>query len=269
MEKKTRSFRLENKPSVKVRALLIGERITLRSLENMKLLDTLPLTFVTPSGGCVVIFRYGALAFFEVSAADEEALMSRLKDFVVNPFATPETEEVEIRVMPDTHEGIQEGAIYLKEPNLTNLQLVAEVLAKSMVLDHYETSVDQNVETVEAMILKVKKGGYRSLRTREILQQMIGSLLSLQEMVGFVAVSDKPEILWEEAHRERFYARLRDEYEIRERHLALDRKVELIFRTADTLMDLLQTRRSLRVEWYIVILIVVEIFLILYEMIVK
>ncbi|MBI4970977.1 MAG: RMD1 family protein, partial [Candidatus Omnitrophica bacterium] len=71
------------------------------------------------------------------------------------------------------------------------------------------------------------------------------------------------------AHRERFYARLRDEYEIRERHLALDRKVELIFRTADTLMDLLQTRRSLRVEWYIVILIVVEIFLILYEMIVK
>ena len=36
-----------------------------------------------------------------------------------------------------------------------------------------------------------------------------------------------------------------------------------------TLLDLLQNRRSLRVEWYIVILIVVEIVLTLYELFVR
>ncbi|MGH8589703.1 MAG: hypothetical protein ACREXX_10350 [Gammaproteobacteria bacterium] len=47
---------------------------------------------------------------------------------------------------------------------------------------------------------------------------------------------------------------------------ALHRKLEVIGQTVETVLDLLQSRRSLRVEWYIVILIVAEIFLSLYEM---
>ncbi|MBN2255575.1 MAG: RMD1 family protein, partial [Deltaproteobacteria bacterium] len=65
---------------------------------------------------------------------------------------------------------------------------------------------------------------------------------------------------------ERLYARLEDEYELRERHVALERKLELISKTAQTLLDMLQAKRTLRVEWYIVILILVEIMLTLYDM---
>ena len=65
---------------------------------------------------------------------------------------------------------------------------------------------------------------------------------------------------------ERLYAKLEDEYEIEERHRALERKLDLISRTAETVLDLLQTQRSIRVEWYIVILIVIEILLTLYEL---
>ena len=46
----------------------------------------------------------------------------------------------------------------------------------------------------------------------------------------------------------------------------LDRKLELISRTVSTTLDLLQTQRGHRVEWYIVGLIVFEIVLTLYEM---
>ena len=41
----------------------------------------------------------------------------------------------------------------------------------------------------------------------------------------------------------------------------LNRKLELISSTTNTFFHLLQARRTLRVEWYIVILIVVEIVL--------
>ena len=53
------------------------------------------------------------------------------------------------------------------------------------------------------------------------------------------------------------------------RQLALERKLEVIARTAETLIELIQARRTLRVEWYIVILIVVEILLTLYELFVR
>jgi uncharacterized Rmd1/YagE family protein len=41
----------------------------------------------------------------------------------------------------------------------------------------------------------------------------------------------------------------------------------VISRTAETYQDLLQHRQTLRVEWYIVLLIVVEIVIILWEMV--
>jgi hypothetical protein len=47
----------------------------------------------------------------------------------------------------------------------------------------------------------------------------------------------------------------------------LNRKLELVSRTVETALGLLQARRSHRVEWYIVILIVFEILLTLYQLI--
>jgi len=60
------------------------------------------------------------------------------------------------------------------------------------------------------------------------------------------------------------FARLEDEFELRERHTAIERKLELISRTSNTLLELLSSRHTLRVEWYIVILIIFEILLSLY-----
>ena len=85
-------------------------------------------------------------------------------------------------------------------------------------------------------------------------------------MAGLVEIGDKPEMLWERADLDRWYARLEDEYELRERSVALERKLDVLSRTAETVLNLLQHRGSLRVEWYIVALIVFEIALSLYEM---
>ncbi len=45
--------------------------------------------------------------------------------------------------------------------------------------------------------------------------------------------------------------------------------MSLITTTAETQLELLHNKHSLRVEWYIVILIVVEILLTLYEMFIR
>jgi uncharacterized Rmd1/YagE family protein len=85
-------------------------------------------------------------------------------------------------------------------------------------------------------------------------------------MVGRVEVGEKPDVLWERPGLNRLFSRLENEYELQERKLAIDRKLDLISRTVETLVDLLQNKRALRVEWYIVILIVIEIFLTLYQL---
>ena len=64
---------------------------------------------------------------------------------------------------------------------------------------------------------------------------------------------------------EQLYSRLEDEFELTERAEIIDKKLELISRTVSTTLDLLQTQRGLRVEWYIVGLIIFEICLTLYD----
>ena len=101
---------------------------------------------------------------------------------------------------------------------------------------------------------------------RELLAHL-GSALSIeQQMVGRVQIDDTPEVLWDRPDLERLFARLRDEFEILERFTALNRKLELVARTVETALGLIQARRSLRVEWYVVILIVFEIILTLCQM---
>jgi uncharacterized Rmd1/YagE family protein len=143
--------------------------------------------------------------------------------------------------------------------------VVAGVLAKSVVLAYYEKAVGAAFDQVEPLAEQLKSKG-RSGTGNKILLQRIGEILSIQsKMVGRVEVSDKPEVLWEFPVLERLYQRIEDEYEIKERHVALERKLQLISRATETILDLLQHNRSLRVEWYIVILIVIEILITLGE----
>jgi hypothetical protein len=106
-------------------------------------------------------------------------------------------------------------------------------------------------------------------QSRELLRQLGTTLLVQHKIVGRVEIIDKPELLWESPQLEKLYLRLEDEYEIRERHNALERKLELITQTAQTVLEFMQHSSSQRVEWYVVILIVVEIVLSLYEIFFK
>ncbi|MGY4498382.1 putative Rmd1/YagE family protein [Bradyrhizobium sp. GM24.11] len=100
----------------------------------------------------------------------------------------------------------------------------------------------------------------RTPRSRKGILELIGNALLVQQRVaGRVAIAEKPDALWEKPELERLYARLKDEYELKERLEMLERKLSVISGTANALTDIIDTRRSLRLEWVIVVLIVMEV----------
>ena len=65
------------------------------------------------------------------------------------------------------------------------------------------------------------------MRNRREMLRLIGQALGVQHRVsGRVAVDDKPDVLWDRPDLERLYARLEDEYELKERGQTLQRKLE-------------------------------------------
>jgi len=248
------------------RALLIGQRIDLRALGSTQRLGGGPLAVSVRGGGAAVLFRYGAVVLFDVQPMEQDEFFRQLQPRVQGFTADQEVEQVTVRIDPEAKEVLEGTTVILKDPGTDRLEIVADILSKSVVLARYESTVAQTFDRIEpfaADLTQEKSGGRMA---RELLAHLGSALLIEHQMVGRVLIDDTPELLWDRPDLERLFARLRDEFEIVERFTALNRKLELVSRTVETALGLIQARRSLRVEWYIVILIVFEICLTLYQM---
>jgi required for meiotic nuclear division protein 1 len=252
--------------SLAARAILVGRHIDLRRLDQIEPLATNPVLIPVGSGGWAVLLRSGAVVLFGVAPIEEAAFLEHLSPFVRGQRGQLETEELIIQIDPMRSDGIDRDRLILADMDPARLQVVADILGKSVLLAEQEARVAQAFDRVEPLAEDLQRTGRGVHRAGALVRHIGETLLIQHRMVGRGEVGDKPEVLWERPELGRLFQSLEDEYEIRERQLALDRKLELIGNTASTLLDLLQSRRSLRVEWYIVILIVAEIVLTLYEL---
>src|SRR3989344_3332409 len=218
-----------NKP-LPVRACFLGERLNLRGLPEPAV--TLgPLTVPAGEAGMAVLFRYGAVVLFNLTESEQKNFLKDLRPRVESPLRRMETEDVQLLVVGKQPEGVTPEGIGIADLALARLES--------------------------------PRGGGR--RLRELLRHIGGTLLVLHKMTGRVEIQDKPDLLWDHPEVERLYLHLENEYELRERNTVLERKLALIHQTAETAVNLMQNRSMLRVEWYIVILIVFEVLLYTYE----
>jgi uncharacterized Rmd1/YagE family protein len=257
---------LINETRIQVYAVLLGERINTRQLPLADKLATAPLALATGKAGISIILRFGAVVFFNQTEAERKAFLERLMPFVDRAYPQPLHDTLEIRVDPEGKDSLCADCVVIVRPNVERLQLIAETLAKSLILDLYEERLASAFDHIEPMAQRLRSRLGRRWRLSELTDQIGLSLLTEHHMVGRVETKEKPELLWEHPELEGFHLRLFDEYELDERSVALEQKLDLITRTVETLLRLEESRRSLRAEWYIILLIVVEILLTLYEL---
>jgi uncharacterized Rmd1/YagE family protein len=256
---------LTGKTTFHARAILVGNRLDLRAMEEGEALALTPLT-IEVEGGVAVLYRYGVIVLFGVDPLRETLLLTHMKPLIGSPYTDHEVEDVLIRIDPNAREGMRANTVIINRVDVEHLQIIADVIAKSAILARYEARLTQNIDRIEPLAVELERHGRIGGSAKEFLRHIGSMLLSEHTMVGRVTITEKPEVLWEKPFLQGLYNRLEDEFEILERHSALERKLNLISRTAETLLDLLNTRHALRLEWYIILLIVGEILLTLYQM---
>jgi len=247
-------------------AWVVGERIDSRELDLEPVLAASPLS-ARVGDGLVVLFRYGVVVVFQLGDKERAEFFARLAPHVVRPLASPASDDAVLRADLERGDAIDaDGVLVLADTSLERLQVVAQVLARSALLALYEREMERTLSSIEGPLNRLRHEGKSPRRARSILRQVGDVLVTEMRMVGRAEVGEKPEMLWERPDLDRLYVKLAEEYELQERHVALSHKLDLLARTHTTFLELLQNRRSLHVEWYIVILILVEIVILLYEM---
>jgi uncharacterized Rmd1/YagE family protein len=247
-------------PSLRIRAVMLGDRINAAGLEIGTLVSSTPVAFRVHAG-LAVIFRYGVVVLIGLLPSEEKVLIDSLKARVTGELSPVEEETAQAQLCNDEGaEVIQPGGpICLGKFSEDRLLLIADALAKSTSLARDERRVAAVFDVIEPFARGLAERG-RTPRRRKRMLQLIGNALLVQQRVaGRVAVAEKPDVLWEKPELDRLYARLEDEYELKERLDTLERKLTAVSETANALTDIIDTQRSLRLEIAVVVLIVIEV----------
>jgi uncharacterized Rmd1/YagE family protein len=246
-------------------ALLIGDRINTAGFEG-QVLSSAPLAVRVGSNGLAVLFRYGVAVFIGLSVTEEAEFLEKLSARCFGKITPPEEEWAKIQVAKEAEEPIPVGGpILVREFSLERLLVVSDALAKSVVLGRDEREVTNVFDRIEPFARELATFGKTSRNRTDLLKLMGNALLVQHRLSGRVAVGEKPDVLWDRPDLERLYARLEDEYELSERAETLNRKLEVIADTASRLADIVDTKRSLRLEIIVVFLIAFEIVVTFYE----
>ncbi|PNG25476.1 RMD1 family protein [Methylocella silvestris] len=244
------------------RALLLGDRIDAAGLERSDTISTNPLAFHAGANGLVALYRFGVAVMIGLSPLEEDDVLTQVKLRVSGRHEHIDDEMVVLEIAPQFDDRIEPaGSIAMKDAAPERLLVVADALAKSVSLGRDEREVNAVFDIVEPFAASLARTGRPPWRRRSMLK-LIGQTLLVQHRVsGRVAVEEKPDVLWDRPDLERLYARLEDEYELKERAETLKNKLDMIVETARILTDILDADRATRLEATIVILIVAEILL--------
>jgi required for meiotic nuclear division protein 1 len=254
-----------NEPRVTAHACHVGDRINITGFEG-EAISAAPLAIRSGKNGVAILFRYGVAVLIGLSPLEEADFLEKLTPRILGKLDIYEDETATIEQIKETQDQAPAGGpIMVRTMSLERLLVIADVLAKSVVLAHDERQVAKVFDVIEPFAQELAVHG-KTRRDRTGILKLIGNALLVQHRVsGRVAVAEKPDALWDRPDLERLYARLEDEYELKERVDALNRKLAVVSDTANTLADIIDTRRSLRLELIIVALIAFEIVISVYQ----
>jgi uncharacterized Rmd1/YagE family protein len=154
----------------KARAILLGDRIDTSGLEHDDVLSTAPLAFRAGKDGVVTLFRYGVAVLFDLSVLEEDDVVRGLRARIIGPVAPREDETAIIQISPDKDEQILPGGpIQLRTITPEHMIVIADALAKSVVLARDEREVSSVIEVIEPLARQLAEEGRTPGGRRAIL----------------------------------------------------------------------------------------------------
>lgn len=217
-----------------------------------------PLVLEPERGHYVVLTKFGSVVFWncpdalvedinrEIEALPEASERSALQDSVTVYVGKPEDK-------------VTFSEIWLRSLQLDHVKIISLALAQSVALEKFETEVTAALRKAEPVITALRQTGAVKLRESEILKT-IGLALDVRAAVlANLTLFDKPPETWESEALEHLDSVLYDHFDLEERLSAINQKVDYLSDMNNLLMNLLQTHKSHRLEWIIILLIMYEI----------
>ncbi|TDH70328.1 hypothetical protein CCR75_003992 [Bremia lactucae] len=230
----------------------------------------------------VVYFDYGAVVFFNCDQALVNTLIKHATRFCSDVFEMRGHEEEMLLVGDPAQQKwstLVENNVLVREIDHINVHVIAGVLSQTVALEFYERQCETILSEFEKLNTDVEKKGPRGAlfgreneQTKRLFKIVASNNTLLIDLVSKLRVIDRKrpgDPAWSQTRYHNMWESLLEEFELNERFQNLNFKLELIQHNTKFFLEVLDSHKGARLEWYIIILISVELGIGVYELLMK
>jgi uncharacterized Rmd1/YagE family protein len=219
--------------------------------------------------GDIVFFNFGCFVSWGFKKSFEDKLIEQIKEFSQNPLTTIETDHFFYHygedTTLDTHERLRLDIITLESDDAQIKLAISYGLAQSIKLEAFEEAVKEAIKKNGQLPEEIATRGVISLSRRSIFKR-IGEIFIARSSINInVEYLDAPEFFWRNPALEPFYIMTKKFLDIPSRVMALNQKLDVLQELLHILNSQVQHRHSSLLESIIIILILVEIIISLFQ----
>ncbi|MES2345688.1 MAG: RMD1 family protein [Chlamydiota bacterium] len=217
--------------------------------------------------GDIFCFSYGVIIAWGFTAEEETVYLHELKNFEREPLLKPELDEFTF-CYGDMMK-IEEDEITLQNKNVLTRIAISQGIAQSVKLTTFEELIQKTIDHTKHLPNDLARKGKISLSRKEISRKM-GELFIERNFINLhTEVLDTPEFFWEHPEFEPFYRRTSHYLDVSKRVEILNKRLNIIHELFEILTNELNHQHSSRLEWTIIILIIIEVALAVFHDILK
>lgn len=220
--------------------------------------DSEELFYETPGGRYLYIFRYGVVSFLNYDAVEISSFLRFIQPFCKNLFDESLSDEFVIETGAAENK-VSYNKIEIITADKEIFRIVMLNVSQSVTLDYYSEQTNRLLEETNYHTQILEKKGRLTISGTS-LKKFIGKTLLLKNRIAEnLYIFDSPPETWENERLDKTYSELKKNFDLQERFRNVSEGLEIVKDNLELFRDLLQYKKSVFLEWIIIVLIAIEV----------
>lgn len=219
----------------------------------------------------IYIFPFGSIVFVNCEyheIMDIIHYLARTEKSLAQITTLDFCDDYKIEISPEENPSINNDHMITSSELSYQREIVGTVLAKSVALDRLEVDIDKLLDEIEDIVTYLQRG-HLTISDKKLAKMSARILGFRLSTISYLMILDKPEITWMNEEAEILFDKLSPLFELTDRGENIRLKSEMLMDITKVFTELGHAKRGNRLEWGIIILIMIEIILLVIEMIIK
>ena len=222
--------------------------------------DSDELFFELDSQQYAYIFKYGVVTFFTTSASENEHFINAMLPYCKEIISEGErlSETVQVKLNTRTF-NTRFDSVELTTQWPEHIRLLLLYLSQSVALDYYALTIGETLNDTRRYTNYLETTGRLNIGGLK-LKKFIGKVLNIKNRISEnLYIFDSPDISGEDQELHQINTALKKKFDLKDRYHVIQHQVDIVKENLELFKDLMFHKESSRLEWIIIILILVEV----------